>query len=86
MMAELAARVIASGQFESIAAAHRRHTGERSRFVRAYLPDKICRDGDADIFRWVRLPERFTSVQSEQAALARGVRDAAASWAGRKRQ
>lgn len=78
MMAELAARVIASGQFENIIAAHRRHTGKRSRLVRAILPDAICRGGDADIFRWLTLPERFTSVQFEQAALARGVRVAAA--------
>ncbi|MBR1896498.1 MAG: PLP-dependent aminotransferase family protein [Pyramidobacter sp.] len=73
LMAELGARVIASGQFEGITAAHRAETARRSAVVRGFLPDSVCAGGDADIYRWLSLPEKYTSAQFERLALERGV-------------
>ncbi len=73
MMAELGARVVASGQFEGIVASHRREIARRSGIVRKFLPDSLCRGGDADIYRWVTLPRAFSSAQFERLALAHGV-------------
>ncbi|MPM06013.1 hypothetical protein SDC9_52308 [bioreactor metagenome] len=74
MMAELSARIIASGQHEAILETHRRHTGERNALVDRWLPKEFCHGGHADIFRWLMLPEKFTGAAFERLALSHGVR------------
>ncbi len=73
MMTELAARIIASGQFEEIIRSHKRHTAELDRVVTKWLPKSICKGGETDIFRWLLLPEHWTGADFERAALAHGV-------------
>lgn len=74
MMAELAARLIISGQFETILALHRENTILRNRIVRRYLPPEIYQSKDTDIFGWLTLPEKYTGAAFEQLALSKGVR------------
>lgn len=73
MMAELSARVIASGRFEAIVAAHKREIARRSAIVREALAGVPARGADADIYRWVPLPAGYTSARFEARALELGV-------------
>ena len=72
MMAELSARVIASGQFEQIVAAHAEQTAARSEIVRRFLPNAVGED--FQIYRWLPLPDCCDSSAFERAALERGVK------------
>lgn len=73
MMAELAARILVSGQFEMILENHKKHTAARSAIVERYFPKEICRGADTDIFRWLLLPKQFTGAAFERLALEHGV-------------
>ncbi len=73
MMAELSARIVASGRFENILEIHREQTTHRNAIVDRWLPKVCCHGGDTDIFRWLLLPERYTGVAFEQLALSMGV-------------
>lgn len=73
MMAELSARIIVSGQFETILENHKIFTAERSAIVERYFPKEICLGADTDIFRWLLLPKKFTGAAFERLALAHGV-------------
>jgi DNA-binding transcriptional MocR family regulator len=71
LMAELAARTIASGQFERIVAVHKEHTARRSELVSRLLPQaKGC---SHHMYRWLPLPRGTDSAAFEREALARGV-------------
>jgi DNA-binding transcriptional MocR family regulator len=74
MMAELSARVIASGRFEDILENHRICTQARNIIVDRWLPKECCRGGDTDIFRWLMLPEKYSGNDFARLALAHGVR------------
>ena len=73
LMAELSARIVASGQFETIIKDHKNNTALRNSVVDRWLPKEICRGKETDIFRWLLLPERFTGKAFEDAALSKGV-------------
>jgi len=73
MMAELSARVIASGRHEIILETHRKHARERNALVDQWMPKECCHGGHTDIFRWLILPEKFTGTAFERLALAHGV-------------
>ncbi|MDR1733014.1 MAG: PLP-dependent aminotransferase family protein [Synergistaceae bacterium] len=73
LMAELSARIIASGQFETIIENHKDNTALRSLVVDQWLSGEICRGKETDIFRWLLLPERHTGKGFEDIALSKGV-------------
>lgn len=73
IMGELAARVIASGQFEAIIKQHLRHTRERNKIVNRYFGTGYCLGSDDNIFRWLMLPGKYTGADFEALALANGV-------------
>lgn len=71
LMAELAARTIASGQFEQIVSVHKKHTAERSALVTRLLPQAIgC---EYHMYRWLPLPRGTDGIAFEQEARNRGV-------------
>ena len=74
LMSELAARLIVSGEYREILELHRRRTRERNKIVDRYFSKDVCRGGDRDIFRWLRLPSEATGTEFERRARARGVR------------
>jgi len=73
IMAELSARIIASGQFETIIENHKKYTAERNAIVDQWLPKEICHGASIDIFRWLLLPEKYTGTVFERLALSHGV-------------
>ncbi len=73
MMAELAARVIASGQFEAVIDRHRQHTRERNKIVNRYFAADCCLGSDENIFRWLMLPDKYTGFDFEALALSNNV-------------
>lgn len=73
MMAELAARIIISGQFETILANHKKFTAARNDVVGRYFSKERCWGADTDIFRWLLLPENCTGAAFERLALEHGV-------------
>lgn len=73
MLAELSARIIASGQFETIISHHRRHTRERNQIVSRYLGTDCCLGSDENIFRWLILPDQYTGAEFEALARSKGV-------------
>ncbi len=72
-MAELCARLIASGQAEVLFSEHRRKTAERNRLVDRYLKDYKCLGTEDCIFRWLLLPDGISGNTFEQMALEQGV-------------
>ncbi len=73
LMAELSARVIASGQLEDIIKLHRQHTQERNAVVNRYFEKEHCLGSTENIFRWLLLPGKYTGVDFENSALSHGV-------------
>lgn len=73
LMAELTARVIASGQFEKIIANHQKNTARRNEIVDKYLSPKICLGKKTDIFRWLLLPEKYSGEEFQHLSLSKGV-------------
>ncbi len=73
LITELAARIIASGQFEEIIKRHKQYTAKLDKIITKWLPKSICKGKETDIFRWLLLPEQWTGTEFEQAALANGV-------------
>lgn len=74
LMAELSARVVASGRIESIIDEHKANTKKRNKIVTRLLGQKNCLGKDTDIFRWLLLPEHYTGIFFEQLAYSKGVR------------
>ena len=73
MMAELASRIIVSGQLEPILELHREKTAERNLLVNQYFSKEQCAGENTCIFRWLHLPEPFDSASFEHLALKHGV-------------
>lgn len=73
IMAELASRVIASGQFEQIMTNHRAAAKARNDLVNRWLGQEMCLGRDEDIFRWLLLPSTIDSATFSQLALSEGV-------------
>ncbi|MEE3363026.1 MAG: PLP-dependent aminotransferase family protein [Anaerovoracaceae bacterium] len=73
LMAELAARVAAAGEFENILENHRKNTIKRNAVVGRYLPPQFCRGGGSDIFRWLILPSGMSGTRFAQLCEHRGV-------------
>ncbi|HWP80943.1 MAG TPA: PLP-dependent aminotransferase family protein [Candidatus Acidoferrum sp.] len=74
MMAELSARIIASGRFEAILENHIERVALRNALVDRWLPNDRCLGGGTDIIRWLLLPAKFTGTAFERLALSQGVR------------
>lgn len=73
LMAELAARVIVSGQFENIMEQHRIQTICRNKIVERWLGRERTRGREEDILRWLTLPDGLTGEVLARRALERGV-------------
>lgn len=73
LMAELAARIIASGQFESVMEQHRIQTIRRNRIVERWLGRERCHGREEDILRWLTLPDGLTGETLTRQALEQGV-------------
>ncbi len=71
LMAELSARIIASGQFETIIKNHKVNTAIRNSILEKWIPKEICIGKETDIFRWLLLPENFTGKAFEDIALTK---------------
>jgi len=73
LMAELAARVIASGQYDAIIKLHRQHVRKRNKIVNHYFKAYHCLGSEDNIFRWLMLPDHYSGADFEDMALSRGV-------------
>ncbi|GGA42821.1 aminotransferase-like domain-containing protein [Psychrobacillus lasiicapitis] len=73
LLAELAARIIVSNQFEVLIERHREETIRRNQVVNRYLKDYTCLGHEAGIFRWLLLPGNITGGEFEKLAAERGV-------------
>ncbi len=73
IMAELASRVIISGQFDNILKMHKHHTKIRNKLADKYLSGFACYGDNTCIFRWLQLPSGVTGTEFEKKALAHGV-------------
>jgi DNA-binding transcriptional MocR family regulator len=73
LLAELAARIIVSNQFENIIALHKEETKARNQLVDHYLDKENCLGDATGIFRWLHLPNHYTGHQFEQIAAEQGV-------------
>lgn len=74
MLAELAARMIVSGDMEKIIAKHRTHNRLRNVIVDRYLSGHPVLGEPNCLFRWLILPERFSGEAFEAKAYQAGVR------------
>ena len=74
MLAELAARMIVSGDMEKIIAKHRTHNRLRNAIVDRYLSGHPVLGEPNCLFRWLILPERFSGEAFEAKAYQAGVR------------
>ncbi|WP_243158107.1 aminotransferase-like domain-containing protein [Aminipila terrae] len=73
LMAGLAARMIISGQVESVLDTHRKKNILRNELVNKYLSGYDCRGEDTGIFRWLMLPKQITGADFEVLAFKHGV-------------
>ena len=73
LMAELAARMVVSGQLDAVLERHLSRTHLRSRIVERYLSGYDCRGEAGCIFRWLLLPGSITGAAFEALALKNGV-------------
>lgn len=73
LLAELAARMIVSNQFEVLIKGHREQTIRRNHMVNQYLNGYTCLGFETGIFRWLLLPGRITGAEFETLAAQRGV-------------
>ncbi|SCX93085.1 aminotransferase-like domain-containing protein [Alkaliphilus peptidifermentans] len=69
LMAELAARMIVSNQFDTIIQSHRKNTIERNQLVNDYLSEYDCLGEKTCIFRWLKLPGKTSATDFEALAL-----------------
>ncbi|MFJ6266294.1 PLP-dependent aminotransferase family protein [Lysinibacillus xylanilyticus] len=73
MMVELTARMIHDGVAQTILEKHRLYAKQQNALVNQYLGDYNILGEEECIFRWLILPEKFTSVQFELLASKAGV-------------
>jgi DNA-binding transcriptional MocR family regulator len=73
LMAELAARIIASGKFEDIIENHKKFAIARNRIVNYWLSHHICHGYEWNIFRWLQIPQCYTGNEFAELALKQGV-------------
>lgn len=73
LMAELAARMIVSGNIDTIIESHRKNTIARNRRVNQLLSNYHCHGDETSIFRWIQLPAGISGASFESLALERGV-------------
>lgn len=73
IMAELASRVIVSGQFDDILKMHKRNTKIRNKLADKHLAGFTCYGNNTCIFRWLCLPSGITGTEFEKKALSHGV-------------
>lgn len=73
LLAELAARIIVSNQFEDLIEQHREQAIRRNQLVNQYLADYTCLGNETGIFRWLLLPNKVTGAEFETLAAKQGV-------------
>ncbi len=73
LMAELAARIVVSGQLDAVLEQHRSRTRLRNQIVNRCLSGYDCRGEATCIFRWLLLPGNKTGAEFEALALENGV-------------
>ncbi|WP_286924261.1 MULTISPECIES: PLP-dependent aminotransferase family protein [Lysinibacillus] len=73
MMLELATRLIHDGVAETILEKHKLYAKQQNALVNQYLGNYNILGGEACIFRWLILPDKFTGVQFELLAAKAGV-------------
>lgn len=73
LLAELAARIIVSGQLDAILEQHKQQTNLRNKIVDQYLHRYDCRGEASCIFRWLLLPGDIKGAAFETLALQNGV-------------
>ncbi|OIJ16536.1 GntR family transcriptional regulator [Anaerobacillus alkalidiazotrophicus] len=73
LLAELAARMIVSNQFEELIEGHRQQAIRRNQTVNRYLADYTCLGDETGIFRWLLLPGKMTGAEFERLAAQQGV-------------
>lgn len=73
LMTELSARLIVSGQMDTIIENHKKKTKERNRLVNQYFLSSVCKGDENCIFRWLYLPHNFTGTGFEKIALQKGI-------------
>ncbi len=73
LLAELAARLIVSNQFEVLIEGHQEQTILRNRIVNRYLADYNCLGVETGIFRWLLLPGTVTGAEFENLVKLQGV-------------
>jgi len=73
MMLELATRLIHDGVAETILEKHKLYAKQQNALVNQYLSNYNILGGEACIFRWLILPDKFTGVQFELLAAKAGV-------------
>lgn len=73
MMVELTARMIHDGVAQTILEKHRLYAKQQNALVDQYLGEYNILGEEECIFRWLILPEKFTSVQFELLAAKAGV-------------
>lgn len=73
MMVELAARIIVSGQLDTLLQNRKEYVSRRNQMVDQYLSGLACDGEEYSIFRWVHLPKRINAKEFEVQALENGV-------------
>ncbi|OAK67156.1 PLP-dependent aminotransferase family protein [Lederbergia galactosidilytica] len=73
LLAELAARIIVSNQFEILIEKHRQQNIERNQLLNRHLADYSCLGDETGIFRWLLLPDKMTGAEFERLAAQKGV-------------
>ena len=73
LLAELAARMIVSNQFEVLIKRHQEQNVRRNEVINRYLGDFQCIGVETGIFRWLLLPSQITGAEFESLAAQQGV-------------
>jgi len=73
LLAELAARLIVSNQFEVLIEGHQEKAIRRNKMVNQIFHKYICLGEETGIFRWLLLPGKITGVEFETLAAREGV-------------
>jgi len=72
LLAELAARLIVSNQFEVLIEGHQEKAIRRNKMVNQIFHKYICLGEETGIFRWLLLPGKITGVEFETLAAREG--------------
>lgn len=73
LLAELAARTLASGQLDTILKHRNLAMTRRDAILRAYIPSQYLEGSPTSLFRWLRLPAGWASSSFVSAAMKKGV-------------